>query len=144
MRDAMGADDGGLAPDARSARCRLDKWLWCTRFYKTRSMAQQAICAGRAHLNAERVKPSHAVRVGDVVSVVQDGVVAEFNVIALPARRGSAAQSRGHFAETPASCERRERLREQHRLANLSRPRSEERPDKRDRRILLKLQRGQQ
>jgi ribosome-associated heat shock protein Hsp15 len=129
--------------EEQPGRCRLDKWLWFARFYKTRSLAAQALGGGKAHLNGERVKPAHVVRVGDVVSVVQNGVVAEFAVLALPARRGSAAVAAGHYAETEASRERRERFREQHRLANLSRPRSDEKPDKRERRTLLKLQRGQ-
>lgn len=129
--------------DETGERARLDKWLWCSRFYKTRSLAAQAIAAGKAHLNGERVKPAHAVRLGDTISVVFHGVVAEFKVLSIPARRGPAAQSQMHYVETPASAQRRERFREQHRLANLSRPYSEEKPDKRERRALLKLQRGQ-
>jgi ribosome-associated heat shock protein Hsp15 len=123
---------------------RLDKWLWYARFFKTRSVAAQAIAGGKVHLNGERVKPAHVVRPGDTVSVVLQGVVAEFSVLGLPARRGPAAEAQTHYAETAASAERRERFREQHRLANLSRPRPEERPDKRDRRALMKLQRGQE
>lgn len=143
MGKAVESDEEGGAA-GRTGSCRLDKWLWCARFYKTRSLATQAISGGKAHLNAERVKPAHAVRVGDVVSVVQNGVVAEFAVQSLPDRRGPAAEAASHYAETNASRERRERFREQHRLANMSRPRSEEKPDKRERRALLKLQRDQQ
>ncbi len=141
---AAGDDDEDEQDTGNPARLRLDKWLWCARFYKTRSLAAQALGGGKAHLNGERVKPAHVVRVGDVVSVVHNGVVAEYRVLALPARRGPAAEAAAAYAETDASRERRERFREQHRLASLSRPRSEERPDKRERRILLKLQRGQQ
>ena len=129
--------------DEQPGRCRLDKWLWCARFYKTRSLAAQALAGGKAHLNGGRVKPAHVVRIGDVVSVVQNGVVAEFKVLGLPLRRGPAAEVAAHYVETDASRDRRERFREQHRMANLSRPRSEEKPDKRERRTLLKLQRGQ-
>ena len=123
---------------------RLDKWLWCARFYKTRSLAAQAIAGGKAHLNAERVKPAHIVRVGDIVSIVMQGVAADFKVLGLPERRGPASEAQNHYAETPASAERRERFREQHRLANLSRPKSDEKPDKRERRALMKLQRDQE
>lgn len=123
---------------------RLDKWLWCARFYKTRSMAAQAITGGKAHLNGERVKPAHVVRSGDTVSIVLQGVVAEFAVLGLPARRGPAAEAQTHYVETPASAQRRERFREQHRLANMSRPKSDEKPDKRERRALMKLQRDQE
>jgi ribosome-associated heat shock protein Hsp15 len=122
---------------------RLDKWLWHTRFYKTRSLATAAINGGKVHLNAERVKPAHSVRVGDRLSLSLDGLVAEFEVLGLPARRGPAAEAQSHYLETPSSAERRVKLREQQRLAQASRPRSEGRPDKRDRRRLMRLQRDQ-
>src|SRR6202042_915063 len=53
---------------------RLDKWLWHTRFYKTRSLATAAINGGKAHLNGERVKPAHHVRVGDRLSLSLQGM----------------------------------------------------------------------
>src|SRR5277367_3392107 len=120
---------------------RLDKWLWQARFYKTRSLATAAINGGKVHLNAERVKPAHRVRVGDSLSLSLQGMVAEFAVLALPLRRGPAAEAQACFAETQASAERRAKLREQQRLAEVSRPRPDARPDKRDRRRLLRLQR---
>jgi len=122
---------------------RLDKWLWHCRFYKTRSLATAAIAGGKVHLNAERVKPAHRVRQGDRLSLSLQGVVAEFEVLGLPPRRGPAAQAQAQYLETPQSAERRLRLREQQRLAQLSRPRPEARPDKRDRRRLMRLQRDQ-
>jgi ribosome-associated heat shock protein Hsp15 len=122
---------------------RLDKWLWHTRFYKTRSLATAAIAGGKVHLNGERVKPAHRVRIGDFISVSLQGIVAEFDVLGLPERRGPAGEASAHYRETPQSAERRERLRAQHRLADQSRPRPAERPDKRDRRKLLKLHRDQ-
>jgi len=131
------------AEDPKSERHRIDKWLWCTRFFKTRSLAAQAVSGGKVHLNGERVKPAHAVRVGDRISLTLDGASAEFDVIGLPVRRGPAPEARTHYAETAASAERRAKLREQHRLAEMSRPRPDTRPDKRDRRRLVKLQRGE-
>jgi ribosome-associated heat shock protein Hsp15 len=122
---------------------RLDKWLWQVRFYKTRSLATAAINGGKAHLNADRVKPAHRVRVGDRVSLNLQGVVAEFEVLGLPLRRGPAPEAQSFFLETPASAERRAKLREQQRLAQVSRPRPDARPDKRDRRRLMRLQRDQ-
>ncbi|MBS0614433.1 MAG: RNA-binding S4 domain-containing protein [Proteobacteria bacterium] len=129
--------------DALEDRCRLDKWLWCTRFYKTRSLAAQAVAGGKAHLNAARVKPAHAVKPGDQVSIVLGGVVADFTVVSLPSRRGPAPEAQRHYRETEPSRRRREQFREQHRLAELSRPRSDVRPDKRERRELRRLQRSQ-
>jgi len=129
--------------DTLEGRCRLDKWLWCTRFYKTRSLAAQAVAGGKAHLNTGRVKPAHAVKPGDQVSIMLGGVVADFTVLSLPPRRGPAPEAQRHYQETESSRQRREQFREQHRLAELSRPRSDARPDKRERRELRRLQRSQ-
>ena len=122
---------------------RLDKWLWHTRFFKTRSLATAAISGGKVHLNADRVKPAHRVRVGDRLSLSLQGIVAEFEVLGLPQRRGPAAEAQKHYLETAQSAERRALWREQQRLAQLSRPRPDARPDKRDRRRLMRLNRDQ-
>jgi ribosome-associated heat shock protein Hsp15 len=127
----------------RDEKHRLDKWLWYARFFKTRSLAGAAVGGGRVHLNGERVKPAHCLRIGDQVSISQDGIVAEFDVLGLPTRRGPAAEASAHYLETPASAERRAKIREQHRIADRSRPRPAERPDKRDRRRLMRLHRDQ-
>ena len=132
-----------MTAEAGADSHRLDKWLWHVRFYKTRSLATAAIQGGKAHLNGERVKPAHRVRCGDLVSLALQGIVAEFAVLGLPSRRGPAAEAQTHYAETPQSFERRTQLREQQRLAEASRPRPEGRPDKRDRRRLMKLHRDQ-
>jgi len=95
------------------------------------------------HINGERVKPSHNLRVGDRLSLMLNGMAAEFDVLGMPERRGPAPEAQKNYAETAASVERRTKLREAHRLADLSRPRSEGRPDKRDRRRLVKFQREQ-
>jgi ribosome-associated heat shock protein Hsp15 len=129
--------------DQKTDNQRLDKWLWHCRFYKTRSLATAAINGGKVHLNAERVKPSHKIRAGDRVSLSLQGIVAEFEVLGLPLRRGPAAAAQAEFIESPASVERRAKLREQQRLAQVSRPRPDARPDKRDRRRLMRLQRDQ-
>ena len=132
-----------MPTDDKADNHRLDKWLWHARFYKTRSLATAAINGGKVHLNAERIKPAHPIRVADRVSLAQQGMVAEFEVLGLPRRRGPAAEAQAAYLETPASAERRARLLEQLRLAKGSRPRFEGRPDKRDRRLLMRLQRDQ-
>ena len=132
-----------MKDDEKEDRHRLDKWLWCARFFKTRSQATDAVSGGKVHLNGERVKAAHVVRVGDRVSLNLEGTTAHFDVLGLPARRGPAPEARTHYAETPESAERRTKLREQHRLADMSRPRSDTRPDKRERRRLVKFQRNQ-
>lgn len=132
-----------MSSDHEADAHRLDKWLWCARFYKTRTLASAAISGGKVHLNAERVKPAHRIRIGDRLSLSLQGIVAEFEVLGLPQRRGPAAEAQSHYLETPASAGRRAHLREQQRLAQVSRPRPEVRPDKRDRRRLMRLQRDQ-
>jgi ribosome-associated heat shock protein Hsp15 len=132
-----------MTTDEKADNHRLDKWLWHTRFYKTRSLATAAISGGKVHLNAERVKPAHRVRIGDRLSLSLQGMVAEFEILGLPPRRGPAAEAQAQYLETAASAERRAKLREQQRLAQVSRPRPEVRPDKRDRRRLMRLQRDQ-
>ncbi len=132
-----------MTTEEKTENHRLDKWLWHARFFKTRSLATAAINGGKVHLNAERVKPAHRVQVGDRVSLSMQGIVGEFAVLGLPARRGPAAEASSHYAETPASAARRVVLKEQQRLANLSRPRPDSRPDKRERRRLMRLHRDQ-
>jgi ribosome-associated heat shock protein Hsp15 len=102
-----------MIPGEENEAHRLDKWLWHSRFFKTRSLATAAIAGGRVHLNAERVKPAHRVRVGDRVSLSLQGIVAEFDVLGLPRRRGPAAEAQAHYLETPQSAQRRSVLREQ-------------------------------
>jgi ribosome-associated heat shock protein Hsp15 len=129
--------------DASDGRHRLDRWLWFTRFFKTRSIATQAVTLGRVTLNGARVKPAHEVRIGDLIAITVDRDVREVEARALPQRRGPAPEAQACYAETPQSMARREAARESRRLADASHPRTLGRPDKRDRRQLAKL-RGRQ
>lgn len=81
--------------DSPAERHRVDKWLWCARFFKTRSLAAQAVTGGKVHINGDRVKPAHAVRIGDRISLMINGVAGEFEVLGLPARRGPARGADG-------------------------------------------------
>jgi ribosome-associated heat shock protein Hsp15 len=132
-----------LTDDSPAARHRIDRWLWCTRFFKTRSAAAQAVSGGKVHLNGERVKPAHRVQAGDQLGLMIGGVLAEFEVLGLPERRGPATEAQSCYSEQPASVGRRAKHRQAQQLADLSRPRPAKRPDKRDRRRLVKLQRGE-
>lgn len=127
--------------DAPSGRLRLDRWLWYARFFKSRALANDAVAGGKVHLNGERVKPARAVTVGDRLRITQSPYVVELVVRALPTRRGPSAEARGCYEETAPSIAQRERLKEQHALAAAFAPRPASRPDKRDRRRLLKLRR---
>jgi ribosome-associated heat shock protein Hsp15 len=81
---------------------RLDKWLFCARFCRTRETAQGAIVSGRIRLNGTRVdKPGRAVHPGDVLTVALGGRVAVVKVLAPAGRRGSAPQARGLYETLP-------------------------------------------
>src|SRR6202051_3308024 len=106
-----------MTNDENADNHRIDKWLWHARFFKTRSLATAAINGGKVHLNAERIKPAHRIRVGDRLSLSLQGIIAEFEVLGLPLRRGPPAEAQSQYLETPVSAERRVKLREQPRLA---------------------------
>ena len=129
----------GESGDADSGRIRFDKWLWAARFYKTRSLAAQAIDAGQARLNGERVKPAHAVRAGDAVSLRREGAVREIAVTALSDRRGPATVAATLYRETEASVAAREEALLLRKAADAVQPRFPGRPTKRERRKLEDL-----
>lgn len=118
---------------------RIDKWLWAARFFKTRSLAAQAVSGGKVHLNAARVKPARALKVGDELVVHKQGFEYRVTVLALSERRGPASVATSLYEESAESVERRELLREQHRLAAASSPRPQSKPDKKSRRQLRDL-----
>jgi ribosome-associated heat shock protein Hsp15 len=117
-------------------RVRFDKWLWAARFYKTRTLAAQAIEAGQARQGGERVKPAQPIRVGDAISVRRQGLVWNVVVTGLADRRGSAAIAAGLYRESPESLATREAEEAARRAAFLSRPTYPGRPTKRERRKL--------
>lgn len=123
-------------PSPSGARTRLDKWLWAARFYKTRSLAAQAIDAGQARVGDERVKPAHAVRVGDRVVVRKGGLAWEINVVALSDRRGGAAEASLLYAELETSIAARNEEIARRKAAAATAPIWPGRPTKRDRRKL--------
>ena len=122
--------------ETSATRVRYDKWLWAARFYKTRSLAAQAIDAGQARLGGARVKPAHAVRIGDEVSIRRRGIVVEVVVTALGDRRGSATDAARLYQETAASVAAREQEDLARRQAIAAQPRFAGRPTKRERRKL--------
>jgi ribosome-associated heat shock protein Hsp15 len=122
---------------------RLDRWLWCVRLYKTRSVASAAVSGGHVHLNGGRVKPARTVSPGDLLRLSLGGRDLELEVLAIPTRRGPAAEARACYAETEASVVRSARFAEARRLDSLSMPQSDGRPDKKERRELRALARRQ-
>ena len=123
---------------------RIDKWLWAARFFKTRSLATDAIDGGHVQIDGIRVKPSKDVRAGNRVNVRVGDVDWELNVLAVADKRGSATVARTLFSETPESTARRLDQAESRRLR--SEPAdwmTQGRPSKRDRRDLDRFRRGE-
>lgn len=118
---------------------RIDRWLFATRHFKSRSLAAQAVTGGRVHINGERVKPARSVRVGDSVTFMRNSVAFECIVKALPERRGPANKAAECYEETDKSRIRREAFAANMKVAAALTPRPDERPDKHDRKKLRKL-----
>jgi ribosome-associated heat shock protein Hsp15 len=116
---------------------RLDKWLWAARFFKTRSMAHEAIEGGKVYVDNIRAKPSRPVAVGQEILITTSRGRFEIVVEALSSQRGSAAVAQKLYRETDESRRRREDLSEMHRLAKSSAP--SEKPNAHDRKILRRL-----
>ncbi len=115
---------------------RLDKWLWAARFFKTRSLAQQAVAGGRVQLNGERTKRAHEVRVGDSLDIRVGDWRWQIQVKALSERRGPAEEARRLYEETPESRAERERRQDLRRWGAEPAAGLKGRPTKRDRRLL--------
>jgi ribosome-associated heat shock protein Hsp15 len=118
---------------------RIDRWLFAVRLFKTRTAAADAVGGGKVHLNGERVKPSHAVRLADTVTFTRSTVVFECVVAAVPLRRGPASEAARSYDETPASRTRREEFSARMKVAAGLSPRPNDRPDKHGRRLLRQL-----
>ena len=128
--------------DTPLERLRIDKWLWAARFFKTRSLAAQAVEGGRVRLGGERVKPARELKPGDELRVHIGELEWVVEVRALSARRGPAETARQLYAEREESRARREALVAARRLEPEPGFGLRGRPTKRDRRMLRKLTGG--
>ena len=117
-------------------RLRLDKWLWAARFYKTRTLAAEAVDSGQVRVGGERVKTAHPVRTGERVSIRKAGYLFDVTVTALSDRRGGATEAALLYKEDEASIAAREELAKQRKAAAEASPRYSGRPTKRQRRKL--------
>ena len=118
---------------------RLDKWLWAARFFKTRSLAQAAVAAGRVKLGGERIKAAHTVKTGDSLVIR----IAEFEwsivVRGLSEQRGPAPQAQLLYEETEASRAERQKRADQRRWGSEPALQLKGRPTKKNRRLLEKF-----
>jgi ribosome-associated heat shock protein Hsp15 len=118
---------------------RLDKWLWAARFFKTRSLAQQAVAGGRVKLTGDRVKPAHAVKPGDSLVVRIEEMEWQIVVRGFAERRGPAAEAKKLYEECAAGLAERQRLMDLRRWGAEPASQLKGRPTKRDRRLMEKF-----
>jgi len=127
--------------DDHTEKFRIDKWLCAARFFKTRSLAADAVDCGKIHVNDVRVKPAKTLAVGDMltINIGQKQYIVE--VVALSNKRGPAAQAQKLYRETEDSRQRRETIAAQLKLQ----PQPfffRGRPTKRDRREIERFKKG--
>ena len=113
---------------------RIDKWLWAARFFKTRSLAAQAVGGGHVALNGNKVKPARLVNAGDMLVVRQGFDERTVRIVALSEHRGPAAVAQLLYEETEELLAKRTQAQELRRVMKLQEAKPEHRPDKHARR----------
>lgn len=122
---------------------RIDKWLWTSRFFKTRQLATAAVNGGKVHLNQQRVKAGRAVNVGDALSIQKDSVLYEVTISGINKTRRPAKEACLTYEESEQSRLKREREQEIRKLASMTRPVPQRKPDKREREQLRNFKQKQ-
>jgi ribosome-associated heat shock protein Hsp15 len=112
---------------------RIDKWLWTSRFFKTRSLASEAVNGGKVHLNEQRVKAGRTVKPGDRLSIQKDSVLYEITITAINKTRRPAKEAHLTYEESEQSRDKREQEHTIRKLASASRPTPKKKPGKRER-----------
>jgi ribosome-associated heat shock protein Hsp15 len=125
--------------DSVEGKCRLDKWLWAARFYKTRSLATDAIDGGKIHVDGDRVKPAKEVRIGQVIHIRRKELDMEVVVKALSVTRRGAPEAALLYDETPESLAKRDNASVTKEADHAKRERGAGRPTKRQRRDIKKF-----
>ncbi|HEU0201813.1 MAG TPA: RNA-binding S4 domain-containing protein [Burkholderiaceae bacterium] len=125
---------------SEDARVRIDKWLWAARFFKTRSLATQAIELGRVRIASERIKPARELHIGDRLEIAMGEVQLEVVVRALGTMRGPATVARTLYEETTASVARREQRLAQRRYGVEPAAAIKGRPTKKEGRLLRRIE----
>jgi len=125
--------------DAPPGKVRLDKWLWAARFFKTRSLAAEAIDGGKVDVNGDRAKRAKLIQAGDQVRLRQGPLEWQLSVRDIAQRRGSAQIAQQLYEERDDSRARREAVQAQLRSSATAFAFGDGRPGKRDRREIRKL-----
>ena len=115
---------------------RIDKWLWFSRFFKTRGLATAAVLGGHVKVGGERVRPGHRVEPGSVINLTKNQLPYHLIVITIPSRRGPAAEARLCYSESDESVQQRHAISNGIRRDRLQMPRTDGRPDKHTQRKL--------
>jgi ribosome-associated heat shock protein Hsp15 len=123
----------------KTATVRLDLWLWAARFFKTRSLARQAIETGKVEVDGERGKAARPLRVGDTLKVTRAQETFEIEVLALSDTRGPASVARTLYSESEASRLQREQARAMRSAEHAGYRAPTSKPDKRARRLIRAL-----
>lgn len=123
-------------------RLRLDKWLWAARLFRTRAKAKEAITGGKVQADGQRAKPAREIAVGCVLRVRRGDDELTLEVLALSDQRRGAPEAQALYRETPASIEARSEAAARRRAARQAIQLPAARPDRRDRRILERIKRG--
>ena len=126
-----------MTETSSSMAVRADVWLWAARFFKTRSLAKQAIDGGKITVNGAGCKPAKTLHAGDMIRITRGEERLEVEVVALSEQRGPASLAQQLYRETEASRAARDAAREQRRLIGAAGPLR--RPDKQERRELRRL-----
>ncbi|CAI1188103.1 ribosome-associated heat shock protein Hsp15 [Serratia proteamaculans] len=132
----------GKATDDEAVR--LDKWLWAARFYKTRALARDMIDGGKVHYNGQRGKPSKIVELNAEIKLRQGNEERTVIVLALTSQRRGADEAQQMYQETEASIVNREKVALARKMNALTMPHPDRRPDKKERRDLIKFKFGEQ
>lgn len=122
-----------------SAAIRLDIWLWAARFFKTRSLAKQAVETGKVEVGGQRAKPSRMVRMDDVLKIARGEEHFEVTVLTLSEQRGPANVAQALYAESEDSLVKREQARALRAAERNGYRAPEHKPDKRARRLIRAL-----
>lgn len=122
-----------------SEEVRLDKWLWAARFYKTRAIAREMIEGGKVHYNGQRSKPGKVVELNAELTLRQGNDERTVVVTDISAQRRPASEAQQLYRETDASIEKREKMAQARKLNALTMPHPDRRPDKKERRDLMKF-----
>jgi ribosome-associated heat shock protein Hsp15 len=130
--------NGGSHPPAAEG-VRLDQWLWAARMFKTRSLARQAVEAGRVRVDGQGTKPSRLLRGGEWLDIERAAEPWRLQVVGLSDQRGPAATAQRMYHDDPEVRARRERLRAERAAARAGYQPPASRPDKRARRLLRAL-----